>query len=241
MSSLGKDPEERDMKTAVTEWIGSKLPKPPEDQLTISGDVSCLFLYSFIDHYVNNLFDEYLNSPETIVTHSASAAIESSSAAMTEFTSMLDAGVRTTGSLPVWFDQLSSAPFGTVPLSAALPIEHHITYAPAISEVGPAAVILCTSWLLSGYITGAFRFKNTLECSTEKALTITAKTWVISSIIMLGVAWSSDLLVGNLDVLHKSVGVTKADADYIFDCLSVLLIWRYIMSSFFGYGDGTDE
>lgn len=54
---------------------------------------------------------------------------------------------------------------------------------------------------------------------------------------MLGIALGSDSLIGSVDCLHKSVGLTKADADYIFDSLSVLLMWRFILSSFLGYDD----
>jgi len=239
MSSLGKGPEESNLKAPLFEWVYSKLPPPPEDQLSMGGDVGCLFMYSFIDHCVNNMYDSYLNSPDTIITSSASSAIESSLAASAELSSLvLDTTAVVPNSLPVWFDAMSSAPFGTIPLRAALPIEHHITYAPAISDVGTASVVLCLSWLLSGYITGAFQFRNTLECSTQRALSTTGKTWILNCIVMLGIAWGSDCFVGNLDCLHKSVGVTKADADFIFGSLSVVLIWRYILSSFFGYDRG---
>jgi hypothetical protein len=101
-----------------------------------------------------------------------------------------------------------------------------------------ASVLLCSAWFVSGYFTGAFRFKNTMECSPSKAIVVTGKTWILSSLIMLAIAWGSDSFIGCVDCLHKSVGITKADADYIFDSLSVLLLWRYILSSFFGYDDG---
>lgn len=238
MSSLGKGPEESDLKApkVIFKWVYSKLPPPPEDQLSMGGDIGCLFMYSFIDHCVNNMYDSYLNSPDT---SSASSAIESSLAASAELSSLvLDTTSVVPNSLPVWFDAMNSAPFGTIPLRAALPIEHHITYAPAISDVGTASVVLCLTWLMSGYITGAFRFRNTLECSTQRALSTTGKTWILNCIVMLGIAWGSDYFVGKLDCLHKSVGVTKADADFIFGSLSVVLIWRYMLSSFFGYDRG---
>lgn len=216
-------------------WLSAKLPPPPEDQLSMIGDIGCLFLYSFLDHFVNKLYDKWMNSPLVIDFLSASAAIESSSAANLEYSSNLMDGGLSMSSLPVWFDTYSSAPFGTIPLRSALPIEHHITYAPAIEAAGMASVLMSCAWLCSGYFTGAFQYKNTMECSTNHALVVTAKTWIFSSLIMLGIAWFSDSAVGCVNCLHKSVGITKADADYIFDSLSVLLIWRYILSSFFGY------
>jgi hypothetical protein len=239
MSTLGQDPEAAQLDKALS-WLTSKLPPPPEDQLSIMGDISCLFLYSFLDHYVNRLYDNMMNSPDVIDTISASAAIESSSSVSLEFTSNPVTAAFTSSTLPVWFDTYSSAPFGTVPLTSALPLEHHIIYAPAIATAGMASVLMCSSWLVSGYFTGAFQFKNTLECSPHRAVVITAKTWVFSSLIMLGIAWGSDSLVGCVDCLHKSVGLTKADADYIFDSLSVLLLWRFLLSSFFGGYDADD-
>jgi len=237
MSSLGKEPEEANLKKAMA-WFTSKLPPPPEDQLSLAGDIGCLFLYSFLDHYVNKLYDKWMNSPDTIDLLSPAAAIESSSAASLEFTSSLIKADFVSTSLPVWFDPYSSAPFGNIPLISALPIEHHITYAPAFETAGMASVLLCSAWMMSGYFTGAFQFKNTLECSPNKAIVVTAKTWVFTSLIMLALAWGSDSLIGNVDSLHKSVGITKADADFIFDSLSVLMMWRFILSSFFGYDDG---
>lgn len=186
------------------------------------------------------------------MSKSASAALESSFAASSDlvFTSTMTSAadmssystLALTGignSFPVWFDTLNSAPFGTIPLSSALPIAHHIQYAPAMSEAGAASVLLCTFWLISGYFTGAFKFKNTLECTTDKALIVTAQTWFITCLFMFAVAFGSDWVVGNfVDCLHKSVGLTVADEDYILDSLSVLLMWRFTVSSFFGYGGG---
>ena len=237
MSSLGQDPEDAKMNKMVA-WFASKLPPPPEDKISLAGDVACLFLYSFLDHFVNKLYDKWMNSPDTIDFLSASAAIETSSAASSEYSSSLVTADLVSSSLPVWFDTSNSAPFGIIPLSSALPLEHHITYAPAIETAGMASVMICSAWLVSGYFTGAFQFKNTLECSPSRAMLVTAKTWVFCSLIMLALAWSSDTLVGYVNALHKSVGITRADAEYIFDSLSVLLIWRFILCSFFGYDDG---
>lgn len=179
------------------------------------------------------MYDHYLNSPETVITKSAISAIETSAAAQSELSSSFmtnDSG----GSLPVWFDPLSSAPYGNVPLNSALPIEHHITYAPAISSAGSASVLLCSIWMLCGYITEVFCFKNTVECSRSQAILVTTKTWILSSIIMMMIAYTSDILLGSIDSLHKITGLSRVDADFILDSLSVLLVWRFILSSFFG-------
>lgn len=237
MSSLGREPKDKEAKQKFKAWITSKLPPPPEDQLTLSGDVAFIFFYSFINHMVSNMYDSAINSPEISSARSALAAIESSSAASAEFTGY-DSSL---ASLPVWFDPLNSAPFGTVPLSAALPIEKHIEYAPALGTAGLSAVLFTSSWLICGYFTGAFQFKNTLQCSTRHAINVAVKTFLFTSFVMISLALGSDYFVGCVDCLHKSVGLTKADSTYIFDNLSLLVLWRFITSSILGYGGDSDD
>lgn len=235
--SLGREPEDNEFKQKIRSWITPKLPPPPEDQISLSGDVATIFTYSFLDHMVSGMYDSTINSPEIFSAGSALGTIESSSAASADFTGYDSAG----GGLPVWFDTLNSAPFGTVPLSAALPIEQHTAYAPAFGTAGLSAVLLTSTWLFCGYFTGAFQFKNTLQCSTRHAMKITAKNWFFTAIVMISLALGSDHFVGCVDCLHKSIGLTKADTAYIFDSLSVLLFWRFITSSLLGYDDGKDS
>jgi len=231
MSSLGREPKHNEANQKI------RLPPPPEDQLNLSGDVAFIFFYSFLDHMVSNMYDSIIKSPAIVSAGSALTVIESSSAASAEYTGFESA----VDSLPVWFDTLNSAPFGIVPLSAALPIEQHIAYAPAIDTAGLAAVLLTSTWLFCGYFTGAFQFKNTLQCSTRHAINITAKTCFFTSILMVSLALGSDHFVGCIDCLHKSVGLTKADLAYIFDSLSVLLLWRFVTSTVLGYSEGSDN
>jgi hypothetical protein len=235
MSSLEQDPEESDLEftklVSKLKEFKLELPPPPEDVFILSGDIAALFLYSFLDHFMASLYDSALNSPDAVNTISAHAALEYFATAATEMS-----GTPTASTLPVWFDTVSSAPFGIIPLSTALPIHHHVQYAPIISTAGMASVVLCSSWLACGYLTGAFRFSNTLG-STQRALAVTAVTWAGTCMIVVSMAYGSDILMGNIDGLHKTVGLTKADVDYIFDSLSVLLIWRFLWSSFFGSGE----
>jgi len=237
MSSLGREPKDKEAKQNLGSWITSKLPPAPEDQLTLSGDVAFIFFYSFINHMVSGMYDSAINSPEITSARSALAAIESSSAASAGITGY-DSSL---ASLPVWFDPLNSAPFGIVPLSAALPIEKHIMYAPALGTAGLSAVLFTSSWLLCGYFTGAFQFKNTLQCSTRHAINNAAKTVLFTSIVMVSLALESDYFVGCHCALHKSVGLTKADITFIFDTLSMLVLWRFMTSSILGYGGGSDD
>jgi hypothetical protein len=235
MSSIDRDPDENKGINKIQSWVESKLPAPPEDQLTMGGDIGSIFFYTFLDHTINGMYDDWLNSPEVIVSHSASAAIESSFAASSEIMNSFSGN-----SLPVWFDTMSSAPFGNIPLTSTLPISHHINYAPAVDTIGMASVLLASTWMLCGYFTGAFRFKNTLECSTSRAILVTTKTWVFTTILMLLIAYASDFFVGSMDCLHKSVGLTTADYDYIVDSLSVLLMWRFTLGTVLGSGEDSD-
>ena len=99
-----------------------------------------------------------------------------------------------------------------------------------------AAVLFGTTWMVCGYFTGAFKYKNTLECSPSRAILVTALNWFCTCVIMLSIAYSSDLLIGEIDALHKSVGLTRADVDYILESLSALLVWRYTLNLILGYG-----
>ncbi len=240
MSSIDRDPDENNFSQKMQAWVRSNLPEPPEDQLTFYGDIGSIFLYTFIDHTVNGYYDQWLNSPDVIVSSSASAAIESLFAATADFTNPFSQKTLIGNSFPVWFDSMSSAPFGNIPLTSTLPT-HHIQYAPAIDTFGMASVLLASSWMICGYFTGAFKFENTLNCSTTKAVVMTAYNWILTCIVMCLIAYSSDFLVGNLDFNHRIVGLTRADGDFILDSLSVLIVWRFTLSSFLGYGSDSGD
>jgi hypothetical protein len=87
-----------------------------------------------------------------------------------------------------------------------------------------------TCWLLSGWVSGAFLFRNTLDCDNETALVVTFKTWILTSIIMVALSLGTDLC------FFQQSGLTKADADYIFDSLSVLITWKFLVNAMLGYG-----
>ncbi len=240
MSSIDRDPDEHNFSKRMHTWVRSNLPPPPEDQLTFCGDIGSIFFYTFIDHTVNNVYDEWLNSPEVIVSSSAYQAIESLFAATADFANPFTQKFLIGNSFPVWFDSMSSAPFGNIPLTSTLPT-HHIIYAPAIDTFGMASVLLASTWMVCGYFTGAFKYENTLNCSTTKAILMTTYNWFLTCIVMCGIAYSSDFLVGMFDFNHRIVGLTRADGDFILDSLSVLMVWRFTLSSFLGYGSDNNS
>mmetsp|Transcript_3008 Transcript_3008/g.4400 ORF Transcript_3008/g.4400 Transcript_3008/m.4400 type:complete len:220 (+) Transcript_3008:394-1053(+) len=141
---------------------------------------------------------------------------------------------------PVWFDHIHhSTTMSPERLLVTIGCNNVGTYAPAISSAGIASIILTACWLLSGYVTEAFMFRHTIECSPTKALEVTGKTWMLTTILMVSLALGSDYVWGNIDSLHNPShgGLTRADADFIFDTLPVLVSWRYIISWLLGYGN----
>jgi len=218
MSSI---PEEDDyhpppIKSQFLEPIKEALPPLPEDPTALSGDVLALFVYSYLDHTIHDIcaeaarmdIGEYLTA-----VNSANAP-----------------------SLPVWFDVTHINEFGHW-----LADSSSITsYAPVIASGGLAFVVMASCWILSGYFSGAFLMKNTLDCDGKNAMLVTGKTWVVMAVLMVGLALGSDALWGQLDTIRPLSdpargGLTKADADYIFDSLSVLAFWRWMFNYLLGY------
>lgn len=192
------------------------LPPPPEDQLTMSGDVVALFLYSFLDHSMNDMYKDALLSAGMDSTRSLDPLDEFGARAHT---------------LPVWFDHVHTL-LPPNQLLALLSIPN-INYAPILQTAGIASIALTTCWLLSGWWSGAFLMRNTLECHITRMLVVTGKTWLLTTLGMCALAYASDAFLGSSS--PSSVGgLTKADVDYIFDSLTVLITWRFMISAIFG-------
>jgi hypothetical protein len=140
-------------------------------------------------------------------------------------------------SLPVWFDGAHINEFGHWLDAGSSSVA---AYAPALANGGLAFVAMSTCWIISGYFSGAFLMKNTLECDAKNAMVVTGKTWTVMAILMVGLALASDAMWGQLDEIHPLSdpargGLTKADADFIFDSLSVLAFWRWTFNCLLGY------
>mmetsp|Transcript_3690 Transcript_3690/g.7149 ORF Transcript_3690/g.7149 Transcript_3690/m.7149 type:complete len:281 (+) Transcript_3690:162-1004(+) len=200
-----------------------KLPPAPEDTIALGGDMIALFVYSYLDHTVNDL---YLN---------AVAEVDNVADLVTLPNPTNSEGL--TASLPVWFDPANLNTFGHNWLAI-----HNIDipYAPAIAHSGLAFVSLATSWIVCGYFSGAFLTRNTLECKPSQAMVVTLQTWVGTCCLMVLLALGSDALWGALDSINALSapargGLTKADADFIFDSLTVLAFWRFMFNWLLGY------
>ena len=215
------------------------LPPPPEDQLTMSGDVFALFLYSFMDHSMNDLYKDILTNSGTDSARSLDP--------LNEFGT-------STHILPVWFDHVHTLlPPDQLLTLLAIP---NVNYAPLLQAAGTASVVMTTCWLLAGWWSGAFLLRNTLECHISRMLIVTGQTWLITTLVMCALAYGSDaalLLLGDGTYCSSSSstalgaaggaclagptavgGLTKADVDYIFDSLTVLITWRFMVSALFG-------
>lgn len=197
----------------------SKLPPAPEDQIALSGDILALFTYTYLDHTVNELY--------------ADTAAKMDIADLVTY----DPSIAAANPLPVWFDATHLHTFGENWLSRT---QIEVPYAPALAASGLAFVSIASCWLICGYFTGAFLTRNTLECTASKAMVVTLQTWMGMALLMVLLALGSDALWGQLDTINALSapargGLTNADADYIFDSLTVLAFWRFMFNWLLGY------
>lgn len=220
-------------------WKDDWLPEPPEDQMTMAGDIGSLFLYSFMNHWALSLSMSMLAS-----STSAADAAHSLDPTGTDIV---------VASTPVWLDPTALGPHVSDHLSLLdlqQKVMPHLT--PVLSSAGIASVSLASCWIVAGLFHKAFHFRNTLDCSTERAVAVTGQTWVTASILMVILATTTQHMAGASDVQDISTGVlmmqgrtmspieewfsvlTRSDAEYIFDSLGVLLVWRFLMSFLLG-------
>lgn len=196
--------EQRNDKDNDDDQVRFKLPPPPEDQIVMAGDLMSLFIYGFADHFV---------------CQDLAASLSASSTDPLE--SVLDMP-------PVWLDSTFSYSDHVLQV---LQYDLSVTqYSPLLQPMGLAACLLASSWLLSGWWHKAFSLRNTLDCATDRALTVTAKAWFTSCLVLL-------LAVGfsNYQLSHV-VSFTKGDITFVFDTLTVLSMWRFMASSLLGSG-----
>eukprot|EP00565_Helicotheca_tamesis_P009615 CAMPEP_0185729688 /NCGR_PEP_ID=MMETSP1171-20130828/6980_1 /TAXON_ID=374046 /ORGANISM="Helicotheca tamensis, Strain CCMP826" /LENGTH=294 /DNA_ID=CAMNT_0028398585 /DNA_START=303 /DNA_END=1187 /DNA_ORIENTATION=- len=226
MSSIGQDETDSKNKKAKKKKfnIWNYLPSPPEDMLTLGGDVAALFVYAYLDHTLNDFYGSVVRNGGD---GGAAAAIDP----------ILASEVEASQHLPVWYDAVATG------IKSIPPPTEFAHYAPAINTAGTSAIVLTFIWLFSGYVTGAFLFRNTLECHSSRAILITGKTWLLSTVITVAVALASDAIGGHYDIVHyPSIGgLTKADADFIFGDLSVLTMWRFMISFILGSGEDDND
>lgn len=94
-------------------------------------------------------------------------------------------------------------------------------------------MLIVSTWLFSGYINGAFLFENTISCDARRSLVVTGKSWVMSCALMISFTMVVNALCGCPSTHSIALSLTRTDADFIFDSLSVLLSWRMVINWFF--------
>ena len=189
-----------------------KLPPPPEDQFVMIGDLLSLTVYGITDHLVCQIMSHNLVPTES---HKVYADMVASSDA--------------TLHAPVWWD--AASPQATAVLQATL--ESHVVtkYSPLLEPMGQATTLLAAAWLLAGWFHRAFLYQNTLDCPTEKALAVTARTWLSTCAILMGLVVMTQALAGMED---WATNFQRGDVDYIVDSLTVLTVWRFMASTLLG-------
>ena len=200
-----------------------KPPPPPEDQLVLTGDILALFVYGISDHLiareVSNIMLNTADSPEKVMQLAK------------------DSGEEILNSMPVFVDtnQIPSQQL-TQALQSTLRDNSHLVahYSPVLQSTGVACCLLAASWLLAGWYHQAFSFRHTLNCQTTTTLRVTLQTWLTTCLMMVSVVALSHILCG------CDVFLTRGDSDYIFDSLTVLVLWRFMINRMLGWSRDED-
>ena len=202
----GNDDSNEESSSQIIKWVEDlkeQLPKAPEDSMALSGDIGALFLYSYFDHFANHAYSKYI-----VLSH--------------------EAAVKEYGPNSVWLDH-NALPAVLEPLHwSDLPC-----YSTALTHAGICSVLMVTTWLISGYINGAFLFENTVMCDARRSLVVTGRSWVMSCALMIGFAMIYNTVCGCPSSHSIALSLTRTDADFIFDSLSVLVTWRFVINSIF--------
>ena len=261
-NQLPSPPEDNDETNQVSltahlhQWVRNLTPPPMEDQWTLMGDLGSLVLYSITSHSINDLMVKgILDSSDSL-----QKAVESLDPTGDVFTTSNSIHML---QVPVWHDANSVEVMNSITTSIINDkmMQH---WGPMFGMTGASAVILCSFWMFAGWLTRAFLFENTLECSTVKALQTTVSTWLVTLFLISLTAWTANHYIVptwiNFQEMHvpfssyyhshatvvNDLGQIPAlytGSDWIFvtDCVSVLLAWRFMASMFWGYSNGTDD
>jgi len=200
------------------------LPPEPEDKFILTGDIASILVYSFMDHVFGSLLSEDCALQSLVASSSTQ--------------------------VPVW-SEVSLHNFGSPLLRAILTQQHdaHMDgsfsleqlsvphFSPILQSGGISFVVLASCWLLSGYLNRSFLFQNTVGCNPHQAVKITFRTWILAA----GMMMTFCLLASGINPCGCETeiaingfalkGLSLSDAEFIFDSLTVLLIWRFLVAS----------
>jgi hypothetical protein len=254
------------------------VPPPMEDPFTVMGDLASLLWYAWTSHSLSNwIVQRILANSETLAE--AVQALDPDGEVLTTANSYHQM------SMPVWLDDPhlvdNSSAHWTTLIATTQVQDKFLTnhWGPLFATPGLAGVVLCSSWLVAGWLTRGFLLRHTLECSTSHVLVRTIGIWWTSLLLLAGAAYTTnhvvlpivwhcqdylllqqqhqhdDVVVGGTVVASWNAAVALSGQDptriyaasqipnfftyddlvFCLDSVSVLLAWRYIVSSFWGY------
>mmetsp|Transcript_52114 Transcript_52114/g.125837 ORF Transcript_52114/g.125837 Transcript_52114/m.125837 type:complete len:384 (+) Transcript_52114:2565-3716(+) len=164
----------KEKKQSLSKLLKDRLPPPPEDQFIMTGDIFVLFFYGFMSHSLNDF----------IVSNVLSDKSQSIQQAVHSLDPMGE--VVNLQAVPVWVEtQYTASVDHALSVSAQENLLSH--WGPLFSTEGSACCTLVACWLVAGWIHRAFHYSNSVDCTTDKALSKVLETWV-SMAIMLTVA-----------------------------------------------------
>jgi len=195
------------------------LPPMPEDHIILTGDIFSLFVYCFMDHITDDIFSEDSMLHALVTSSPQSIQVPVWADISNNFGSSL---------LREIMNQQQIAHIGNSALLNPdnVPIPH---YVPIFLSPGVSFVLFTSAWILSGYFNRSFSFSNGIQSDPAQAINIVFKTWIFTAAMMFSIALLSGQICG-CDFIG-SVGMSKSDIEFIFDSLTVLAVWRFVVAS----------
>ena len=206
-----------------------KPPPPPEDTFVMIGDLLSLCVYGISDHFfcqvvARMMVRQTLADPLHHLNGAAAAQVSNGGSAG------MGGAVVNSLQAPVWLDLQS--PYTDHILEMNLSNQLVNQYSPLLEPMGAATCLLIACWLLAGWFHQAFSYRNTLDCSTERALMVTVQTWLTTCALLFGMVLLSQALCG-CDSFYL---LKRGDLDYVVDSASVLIMWRFLAAFLLGSG-----
>jgi hypothetical protein len=199
-----------------------KPPPFPEDWITLSGDLFSLIVYGFADHLIGCDLAQY-------IVHKADSIPKLMGLMDDMTTSIGGIGGAAGMTVPVWLDVTNDVATRSI-LQAQVSSHYIVHYAsPILQYTGSAVVFMTTFWVLAGWLTRAFDYRNTLQCRSDHALMRLAQSWGLCIVMMLPtLALLSPEPLRNTDIL------------FLVDSLTVLSLWRFMINWMIGSGESSD-
>eukprot|EP00529_Nitzschia_sp_RCC80_P019922 CAMPEP_0113484532 /NCGR_PEP_ID=MMETSP0014_2-20120614/24008_1 /TAXON_ID=2857 /ORGANISM="Nitzschia sp." /LENGTH=423 /DNA_ID=CAMNT_0000378133 /DNA_START=362 /DNA_END=1630 /DNA_ORIENTATION=- /assembly_acc=CAM_ASM_000159 len=177
----------KEKKRSLSKLLRDQLPPPPEDQFIMTGDIFVLFLYGFTSHSLNDFIVSNVLSDRTQSIQQAVHSLDP----MGEIVNLQ--------AVPVWVEtQYTASVDRALSVSAQENLLSH--WGPLFSTEGSACCTLVACWLVAGWIHRAFHYSNSVDCTTDKALSKVLETWVSMAIMLTLAAVGTSVFVDHFIV-----------------------------------------